>query len=207
MAVLIIKAFQLLITICTISNCCILLVSTASHYEKQSTISIHGNDLHHSSVKQASVHSIPSTSSNHHIGIPKLHSSEHIASIAHGEPHNRPKLSSHSTITHPAIQVTHSSNSVSNNSAASHIGGLVHHRATTGPNVVVTGHITGAPKLSKKYHKHFATRKVNVTEKLLKFNMYLDPICQQIDTLTQKQLNRVGLQLKQFSLHVSIIDH
>lgn len=62
---------------------------------------------------------------------------------------------------------------------------------------------TPVPKLiQKRFHKHHG-KKVNVTEKLHKFNMYLEPICQQVETITEKQLNRVSIQFKQFSLHVS----
>lgn len=46
-------------------------------------------------------------------------------------------------------------------------------------------------------------KRLLLTDRLYKLNVYLDPICEQIDTLTSKQLTRVALQIRQFINHVS----
>ena len=53
-----------------------------------------------------------------------------------------------------------------------------------------------------KIHKH-SNKKINVSDRLHKFDLFVDPICEQINKLTEKQINKVHLQLKQFSQLVS----
>lgn len=52
-------------------------------------------------------------------------------------------------------------------------------------------------------HKHSAKR-ISVEDKLHKFDLYIDPICEQIAKLSEKQLNRVNVQMKLFSAKVSL---
>lgn len=56
-----------------------------------------------------------------------------------------------------------------------------------------------------KLHKHNGNKKVNIIDKLHKFDLFIDPVCERLSKLSEKQLNRVYLQLKQFSLHVSYL--
>lgn len=57
-----------------------------------------------------------------------------------------------------------------------------------------------------RVHKHpNGILKINVTDKLHKFDLFIDPICEQLVKLTEKQLNKVSSQLKQFSAHVSCL--
>lgn len=55
---------------------------------------------------------------------------------------------------------------------------------------------------SSMEHKH-SSKKIALDDKLHKFDLYIDPVCEQINKLTDKQINRVYAQLKQFSQLVS----
>lgn len=61
---------------------------------------------------------------------------------------------------------------------------------------------TEAPVSVHKVHKHM-NRRINITDRLHKFDLYIDPVCEQIINLTDKQLNKVFLQLREFSAQVS----
>lgn len=80
--------------------------------------------------------------------------------------------------------------------------------ASTAPPVIssITTRVVAPPTLSPpptlKPHKH-SSRHINVTDKLHKFDLFIDPVCEQIAKLTEKQLNKVYQQLKQFSISVS----
>lgn len=52
-------------------------------------------------------------------------------------------------------------------------------------------------------HKH-GNKKISSTDKLHKFDLFVDPVCEQIVKLTDKQLKKVYVQLKQFSHLVSV---
>lgn len=55
-----------------------------------------------------------------------------------------------------------------------------------------------------KLHKHInGNKKISAVDKLHKFDLFIDPVCERLAKLNEKQLNKVYLQLKQFSLHVS----
>lgn len=59
-----------------------------------------------------------------------------------------------------------------------------------------------APMTTHKPHKHGA-RRISVTDKLHKFDLFIDPVCEQLAKLTEKQLKRVHTQMKKFCAHVS----
>lgn len=66
---------------------------------------------------------------------------------------------------------------------------------------------TAAPVLSSaslhKLQKHLNKKPSDGIDKLHKFDLFVDPVCEQITKLTEKQLNKVFAQLKQFSQLVS----
>lgn len=68
---------------------------------------------------------------------------------------------------------------------------------TPAPQVTVTKTIG-----SKLEHKH-TNKKISVTDQLHKFDLYVDPICEQLNKLTEKQLNKIYAQLRQYSHLVS----
>lgn len=55
-----------------------------------------------------------------------------------------------------------------------------------------------------KLHKHINKGSHNGTsDKLHKFDLFIDPVCEQLPHLTDKQMDRVFSQLSQLSKHVS----
>lgn len=56
--------------------------------------------------------------------------------------------------------------------------------------------------LGSSTHKH-SHKIISVSDKLHKFDLYIDPVCEQINKLTDKQMSKVFAQLKQFSQLVS----
>lgn len=112
-------------------------------------------------------------------------------------------------------------NTLSSNSNSHNSGHSVHNtittgvkqlevKTTTGPQLIKTTLVishhsstTTTPIVSlHKLHKH-SNKKINITDKLHKFDLYIDPVCEQLNKLTEKQLNKVQVQLKHFSQLVS----
>jgi len=71
---------------------------------------------------------------------------------------------------------------------------------TTTTTASAASKVTTTPK---KEHKH-SNKKINVADHLHKFDLYIDPICEQVNKLTEKQLIKIYSQLRLFSHLVSL---
>lgn len=83
-------------------------------------------------------------------------------------------------------------------------GPKAHIAAPNGTQLVKIISVAGQPGQVHKIHRH-SNRRINITDKLHKFDLFIDPVCEQIVKLSEKQLSRVYAQFKQFSAHVSLI--
>jgi len=61
---------------------------------------------------------------------------------------------------------------------------------------------TGSPVAHKVVHRH-SNKRINISDRLHKFDLFIDPVCEQIAKLSEKQLSKISLQLKHFSSIVS----
>lgn len=77
-----------------------------------------------------------------------------------------------------------------------------HVSPTTLPPSTITS-VDGNAVSTTQPHKH-SSYVISQSDKLHKFDLFIDPICEQIDKLTEKQLDKVHAQMKQFSQIVSL---
>lgn len=80
-------------------------------------------------------------------------------------------------------------------------------QSTTKPPAVLVKPVasTSGPLTISIVHKH-SGKVINVSDTLHKLDLFIDPVCDQINKLTNKQLSKVHVQLRQFSQMVSKLE-
>lgn len=81
-------------------------------------------------------------------------------------------------------------------------GGQVAVSSSSSPTITITTTGDSGTTTTVPPHKH-SSYVISQSDKLHKFDLFIDPVCEQIDKLTEKQLNKVHAQMKQFSQIVS----
>lgn len=72
----------------------------------------------------------------------------------------------------------------------------------SGEKLVVTVHTIDESANASSSHKH-SGKQISANDALHKFDLFMDPVCEQLAKLTDKQLSRLGAQLKQVNVLVS----